>query len=115
VLRDRGLRLQRGVRDVVAAKGLDAHVDVTGHPANLVYVTRGPDGAPSQEYRALFMQELIRGGVLGPSFVISYSHSEEDVDRTVEVVASALDVYGRALADGVGPYLVGGPTRRVFG
>lgn len=114
VLRERGLRLQKGVRDAVAAKGLEAYVDVIGHPANLVYVTRGEDGEPSQEYRALFMQELIRGGVLGPSFVISYSHGEEDVDRTVEVVASALDVYGRALEDGVGPHLVGGPTRRVF-
>jgi glutamate-1-semialdehyde 2,1-aminomutase len=115
VLWQRGLKLQAAVRDVVARRGLGDHVDVVGHPANLVYVTRGPEGEPSQEYRALFMQELIRGGVLGPSFVLSYSHTEEDLDRTVEVVAAALDVYGPALSEGVGPYLVGGPTRRVFG
>ncbi len=115
VLRERGLRLQKAVREVVAARGLERWVDVVGHPANLVYVTRGPDGQPSQEYRALFMQELIRGGVLGPSFVLSYSHGEHDLDRTVEVVSSALDVYSRAMADGVAPYLVGRPTRRVFG
>jgi len=115
VLRQRGLRLQEAVREVVAAKDLERWVDVIGHPANLVYVTRGPDGEPSQEYRALFMQELIRGGVLGPSFVLSYSHDEEDLDKTVEVVSSALDVYSRAMADGVAPYLVGRPTRRVFG
>ena len=86
-----------------------------GHPANLVYVTRGPDRQPSQEFRALFMQELIRGGVLGPSFVLGYSHSSEDIDRTVDVVAGAADVYRSALSEGVGSYLVGGPTRRVFG
>ncbi len=116
VLRDRGLHLQRSVREVIAAQGLDAYVEVTGHPANLVYVTRGPDGAPSQEFRALFMQELIRGGVLGPSFVLSYSHSEQDVDRTVEVVGAALEVYRHAIDEGsVAAYLNGRPTRRVFG
>ncbi len=116
VLRERGLRLQKGVREVVTERDLEAYVDVIGHPANLVYVTRGPDGEPSQEYRALFMQELIRGGVLGPSFVLGYSHDDDDIDRTVEVVASALDVYGRAMDEGsVTPYLDGRPTRRVFG
>ena len=116
VLRERGLRLQNAVREVVADRDLGAHVDVIGHPANLVYVTRGPEGEPSQEYRTLFMQELIRGGVLGPSFVLCYSHSEDDIDRTVEVVASALDVYRRAIDEGsVRPYLQGRPTRRVFG
>jgi glutamate-1-semialdehyde 2,1-aminomutase len=115
VLRERGLKFQAAVRDVVAARGLTDYIDVMGHPTNLVYVTRGPEAEPSQEYRALFMQELIRRGVLGPSFVLSYSHTEEDLDRTVEAVAVALDVYGLALSDGVGPYLQGGPTRRVFG
>jgi len=115
VLRDRGTKLQAAVREVAAERGLTDYVDVVGHPANLVYVTRGPDGAPSQEYRALFMQELIRGGVIGPSFVIAHAHSEEDIARTVDVVANALDVYGTALEEGVEPYLVGGPTRRVFG
>jgi glutamate-1-semialdehyde 2,1-aminomutase len=114
-LRERGEQLRAAVRGVVAARGLTGYVDVVGHPANLVYVTRGPDGRPSQEFRALFMQELIRGGVIGPSFVLSHAHSEEDVARTVDVVAAALDVYGPALEEGVGPYLVGGPTRRVFG
>jgi len=47
--------------------------------------------------------------------VIAHAHSEEDIARTVDVVANALDVYGTALEEGVEPYLVGGPTRRVFG
>ena len=35
-------------------------------------------------FRSLFMQELIRRGAIGPSFVVSFSHSDADIDRTAE-------------------------------
>jgi glutamate-1-semialdehyde 2,1-aminomutase len=57
---------------------------------------------------------MIRRGVLAPSFVVSYSHSDEDVDLTIEAVEGALDVYRRALSDGVERYLVGPPVKPVF-
>ena len=37
---------------------------------------RTPSGRPSQAFRTLFLQETITRGVLAPSFVVSYSHSE---------------------------------------
>jgi glutamate-1-semialdehyde 2,1-aminomutase len=60
------------------------------------------------------MQEMVRRGVLGPSFVVSYSHSNADIDHTVDAIAGALDVYGRALRDGVDRYLEGPPVKPVF-
>ena len=57
---------------------------------------------------------MIRRGVLAPSFVVSYSHSDEDIDRTIEAVDGALGVYARALSDGVEKFLVGRPSRTVF-
>jgi glutamate-1-semialdehyde 2,1-aminomutase len=60
------------------------------------------------------MQELIQRGVLGPSFIISYSHSDSDVDFTIDAFASALKVYSDALNFGVENYLVGGPTQTVY-
>ena len=41
-----------------------------------------------------------RRGVFAPSLVVSYSHSDDDIDRTVEAIDSALGVYRRALEDG---------------
>lgn len=114
LLRDRGERLRAGVQSAIDGHGLDPYVEVVGHPANLLYVTRDPSGQPSQPYRTLFMQELIRNGILGPSFVVSAAHSEEEIDRTIEATDAALDIYARALQDGVEPYLVGPPTQRVF-
>lgn len=109
-----GERLRRGVEQAVAAAGLETRVQLAGHPANLIYVTRGPDGERSQAYRTLFMQELIRRGILGPSFVVSRVHDDAVVDRTIEAVSGALEVYGRALTDGVERHLVGRSVQPVM-
>jgi glutamate-1-semialdehyde 2,1-aminomutase len=113
-MRRQGERLAAGVREKIAEQGVDGYFDVLGHPANLIYVTRDPEKNRSQAYRALFMQEIIKRGVIGPSFVISYAHSDDDVDRTIEVVGEALQVYRRALNDGAEKHLIGRPVKPVF-
>ncbi|GAA1376052.1 glutamate-1-semialdehyde 2,1-aminomutase [Catellatospora chokoriensis] len=113
-LRELGERLASGVRAVAAARGLSEHVDVAGHPANLVYVTRDAAGNRSQEFRTLFLDQLIRQGIIAPSFVVSYSHTETDIDRTVEAVDHVLGTYAKALADGVEHHLSGRPVQPVF-
>ena len=55
----------------------------------------------------------VRNGVLAPSFVVNYSHDDETIDATVDIVAEALDVYRRALEDGVERYLVGPSVKMV--
>lgn len=110
-----GERLAAGVREVAAGAGVEDHVVVRGRASNLVFGTLDPEGKPSQEYRTLFLRQLVTGGVLGPSFVVSSALSEEDIDRTVEVVAQACVVYRKALdADDPGPWLGGRPVKPVF-
>jgi glutamate-1-semialdehyde 2,1-aminomutase len=113
-LHRQGRRLADGVRQAARQHGLAEHVGVAGRDANLVYFTKDADGNRSQPMRTLFLQELIRGGVIAPSFVVSYAHTDADIDRTVEVVDAALAVYAKALSDGVERYLVGRPVKPVF-
>lgn len=113
-LEERGTRLATGLRQAIRRHGLAAYVQVIGRPGCLAYVTRDEDRNASQAYRALFLQEIIRRGVIGMSFVLSYSHSNEDIDRTIEAVDGALAVYRRALDEGIGRYLVGHPCKPVF-
>jgi len=108
-----GERLRELVRHSVAAHKLEDYFKVLGRPCNLVFATCDAEMRPSQEYRTLFLQELIRRGVIGPSFVVSYSHSDADIDHTAEVVDQALGVYRKALEDGVGRYLEGRPVQPV--
>jgi glutamate-1-semialdehyde 2,1-aminomutase len=110
-LERQGRRLHAGVASVVNHYGLDAHFKLLGRPSNLVFSCCDRDGVPSQIFRTLFMQELIRRGVLAPSLVVSYSHSDDDIDRTIAAIDSALRIYGRALDEGPEAYLVGRPVR----
>ena len=110
----RGERLRAGAEQVIRGHGVQEHLQVLGRPCNLVFATRGPDGSPSQGFRAVFMQELIRGGVLAPSFVVSYAHSDSDIDRTIDAVGQAAGIYARALADGWEKYLLGSPVKPVY-
>ncbi len=109
-----GERLRAGVTAAAQAAGVERQVECLGRPCCLLFTTRDQDGRPSQEFRALFLQELLRRGILAPSFVVSYSHSDRDIDLTIAAVAEALVVYRQALDNGVEKYLVGRPVQPVF-
>jgi glutamate-1-semialdehyde 2,1-aminomutase len=110
-----GDRLAAGVREVTTGAGVAEHVVVRGRASNLVFATLDPDGTPSQDYRTLFLRQLVTGGVIGPSFVVSAALTDEDIDRTVEVVADACTVYRKALDAGdPAPWLGGRPVKPVF-
>jgi glutamate-1-semialdehyde 2,1-aminomutase len=113
-LERQGQRLKAGIESAVARHSLGSHFQLAGRPANFVYACRDRDGAPSQMFRTLFLQETIRRGVLAPSLVVSYSHSDDDIDGTVEAIDGALGVYRRALEDGPEAHLVGRPAQPVF-
>ena len=61
-----------------------------------------------------FLHETIQRGLLMPSMVVSFSHSDEYIDRTVDAVGEALIVCRKPLEDGVEQYLVGRPVEPVF-
>lgn len=95
-----GRTLADAVNGVVAEAGLGRHIEVVGRPSCLIFLTRDADGKPSQAYRTLFLQELLRRGVLGQSFVISAAHTDADLQLTIRAVQGALPVYARALEAG---------------
>jgi glutamate-1-semialdehyde 2,1-aminomutase len=110
----RGERLRAGLEEVSARRGVGDYFTVFGKGACLFYGTAGADSAPSQAFRTLFLQETVSRGLLAPSFVISYSHGEDDVDRTVAIVDEALAVYADALQAGVERFLRGRPVKSVY-
>jgi glutamate-1-semialdehyde 2,1-aminomutase len=109
-----GERLRDGMLEAIARHDLGGVVTLSGRPCNLLYGTRGPDGEPSQAFRTLFLQELLERGVLAPNLIVGYSHSDADIDRTIDAINGALGVYARALEGGVDEFLAGRPSRHVF-
>ncbi|HUO24387.1 MAG TPA: glutamate-1-semialdehyde 2,1-aminomutase [Candidatus Aquilonibacter sp.] len=108
-----GERLRELVNRSIAENRLHGFLEVLGRPCNLVFATRDEQRQPSQAFRTLFLQELIRRGVIAPSFVVSYSHTDADLDRTAEAVYEAHAVYRRALDEGVEKYLKGRAVKPV--
>jgi glutamate-1-semialdehyde 2,1-aminomutase len=110
----RGERLAEGINKGIDEVGLNGHFEVIGRPCCLVYATRDIDNKPSQEFRTLFLQELIKRGILAPSLIVSYSHTISDIERTVEAIHDALLIYKNALEEGVEKFLCGSPVKPVF-
>jgi glutamate-1-semialdehyde 2,1-aminomutase len=113
-LHRQGERLRRELTQVAQRHGVQDRFELFGRACNLLFGTKDTEGKPSQAFRTLFLQETMRRGVIMPSLVVSYSHADADIERTVEVVDQALAVYARALSDGVDKWLEGRPSRTVF-
>lgn len=109
-----GARLRAGVEAAIKETGVAGRFELTGHDANLIFVTKDAAGERSQAFRTLFLEQIIARGVVGPSFVISAAHDNDAVDRTIEAVAGALPVYARALEDGVERHLKGRSVQPVW-
>ncbi|MFI6389185.1 glutamate-1-semialdehyde 2,1-aminomutase [Nonomuraea sp. NPDC050547] len=110
VMEERGRALADGVNSAARELGVADHVAVVGRPSCLIFTTKDAAGQPSQPFRTLFLQELLRHGVLCQSFVVSAAHTPDDIELTVEAARAALLVYGKALEDGIDRFLNGAPV-----
>ena len=113
-LGEQGGKLKEGVNRASEELGINKHIRIIGPNCCSVYTTSDQDGKPSQPFRTLYIQETMKRGLLMPSSIVSYSHSDRDIDETIEKMADAMVVYKKALEEGVDKYLVGRPVAPVF-
>lgn len=95
-----GRAIAEGVNALAADLGLAEHLQVRGRASCLIFRTLDAEGAPSQAFRTLFLQELLTHGVLGQSFVTSAAHDDVAVATTIAACAEAAQVYRRAIDRG---------------
>jgi glutamate-1-semialdehyde 2,1-aminomutase len=95
-----GTKLRSGLEQVTKEAGMSDHVVFPGRPTCLVFGTKDHEGHPSQAFRTLFIQELLRRGVLAQSLVISAAHTDTDLEQTIYAAEGALEVYSQAIEAG---------------
>ncbi|GAB3800189.1 glutamate-1-semialdehyde 2,1-aminomutase [Humibacter antri] len=100
VMESQGEKLRAGLLEAVADAGMSDHIAILGRPSALVFGTKDSGGKPSQAFRTLFIQELLRHGVLAQSLVISAAHTDADIETTVDAVRAASVVYAKAIETG---------------
>ncbi len=113
-LYQQGKRLIQGIDQAIRANQLEGYFSLAGKACNLIYITRDQQQQRSQAFRTLFLQETIKRGLIMPSLVVSYSHTNDDIDYTVDAIAEVLPIYRKALEEGIEKYLVGQPVKPVF-
>ncbi len=110
-----GRRLQDGLAAAARDAGVSEVMSCGGYPCSPVLSFDAGEALRSAEVRTLFMQEMVKAGILIPYIAPSFSHGPAEVDRTVEAAAAALAPV-REVLDGapIGRYLVGEAVRPVF-
>ena len=109
-----GAMLKEGVNKASRELGIENKISIIGPNCCSVYTTRDQQGNPSQPFRTLFIQEQMKRGLLMPSSIVSYSHTDKDIAETIERMSEAMLVYKKALDEGVEKYLVGRPVAPVW-
>jgi glutamate-1-semialdehyde 2,1-aminomutase len=56
----------------------------------------------------------MKRGLIMPSNIVTYSHSDADIAETVEKIHDTLVIYKKALAEGIEKYLVGRSIQPVW-
>ena len=110
-----GRRFQDGFKRAATRTGVPA--DCVGFPVHPKIVFRHAREETNRLLMSLFLQETGQRGVIFhfAGFNTSFSHSDADVDQSLEACEAALRIVGEALADGrVVERLAGQPYGEVF-
>jgi len=111
-----GTRLQNGFRELATEFGLADVADCNGLPQWTVVSFKAIGSSEPLVLKSLFQQELLKRGVLfsGSQF-ISLSHTDEDIDRTMEAYREAFKVLRFGIDnDCVADLLQGRPIEPTF-
>ncbi|TGE33014.1 glutamate-1-semialdehyde 2,1-aminomutase [Desulfosporosinus sp. Sb-LF] len=109
-----GKRLCEGMNQIATQNGIGDKLQFIGVPCSPNFITKDQQGQVSLEFRTLFIQEMIKNGVLMPWVALSYAHTDELIDLALEAGRKSMDVYKNALTDGVEKYLDGRAIKPVF-
>jgi len=109
-----GRDLITGLNEAARAAGVGRQFEAYGYPCSPYFACKDASGAPSAAFRTLFLQEMVRNGVLMNYIAPSYAHGDAEVEATVEAARQSFAVYARALDGDINALVEGPPVKPVF-
>ena len=111
---DYGSKLIIGANEISRNLGIIDYFYFEGFPCSPSYVTKDMNGSISLPFRTLFAQSMMDKKVIIPYIAISYSHTEKELEITLEAIRYSLNIYKNALEEGVDNYLKSDVIKPVF-
>jgi|TARA_R110002126_G_scaffold291807_1_gene459771 glutamate-1-semialdehyde 2,1-aminomutase len=96
----KGARLNDSVRGLIKENGLEEIMSVSGHPTWSFLQIKDHEKYDMFTIKTFFMQEMMDNGILTlGSHLLSYAHSDEDIDAFIASYASFLSKLKKGLND----------------
>jgi glutamate-1-semialdehyde 2,1-aminomutase/spore coat polysaccharide biosynthesis protein SpsF len=113
---EQGKRLMDGAKVLAREFGVEKFARCAGLAPRTVLTFHDETGKESLLLKSLFQQECLKRGVLfSGGQNICYSHSAADIDATLRVYRSAMEILAEAIKDGrVRERIEGEPVQEVF-
>ncbi|MEX0764800.1 MAG: aminotransferase class III-fold pyridoxal phosphate-dependent enzyme [Nitrosopumilaceae archaeon] len=99
------------------AKEYSLDIMMTGYPVRIRLMAKDRQGEDSILIRSLLIQELVKRGIfMHPAIeYVSFSHTKEDIKKTITAVADSLTVVKKAMtSNDISSYLDGKPATPVY-
>lgn len=94
--------------------GLENSFKCIGLPCSPAYITLDKEGKNSMELRTVFVQEMLRNGVMMAWISQSYRHGDKELEITKIALEKSFKTYQKAYEEGVDKYLSGNIIKPVF-
>ena len=113
---EQGRKIRDGYNVLARSYGIERYTRCIGYEPRSVVSFYNDKGAEDLLLKSLFQQECIRRGVLFTgSHNLCYSHSDSDIDYTLHVYRTVLEIVAKAIQNGhVRRLLKGRPVEPVF-
>lgn len=83
------------------AKHYGLNIELKGYPCRMALEYADQNGRRDWLYNSIFMQECVKRGVLlGWNIVPCYTHTDKDINLTLDVFEDAMKIYKKALDSG---------------
>lgn len=109
-----GRQLIDGMNDIANELGISDKFYFYGVPCSPYFTTLDSAGEVSLGFRTLFLQEMVKSGVLMPWVAMSMPHTESVIEQTLAAGRNSLKTYRDALDSGLEKFLEGPPIKPVF-
>lgn len=109
-----GSKLVNLINKIATNYQISDYIYAAGPSANPFLSVIRNDGTPWFELRTLFVQEMIKHGVLMPWLAFSYRHGSDELKQTEVALDAAMAVCAQAISTRIDDYLVGPAIKPVF-